>query len=276
MPLDKNFIFSAHNLQDFLDCPRRFELKHILKQDWPAIISQPVQEMENKIQTGNRFHHLAHQYLSGIPGDLLLNSTSDPDLLNWFAKFQEYISRFETFPHFSEFSIFMPFEGYRMVAVFDFITMTDKKKMVIADWKTTSRLPKKATYIQSIQSHLYPFIAYETRQSIFNNTDFLQPQDISMEYWFPAFPEAAITLEYSSAGLAASRELLARLISEISNTTLSAFEKTTNVKRCAYCQYRSLCERGIQAGEFEDTEHESDSDASLDDLDFDQIDEIAF
>ena len=56
--LADNFIFSANNLQDYLDCPRRFELKYILKQNWPAITSQPVQEMENKILMGNRFHLL--------------------------------------------------------------------------------------------------------------------------------------------------------------------------------------------------------------------------
>ena len=52
MPLADNFIFSANNLQDYLDCPRRFELKYILKQNWPAITSQPVLEMENRISNG--------------------------------------------------------------------------------------------------------------------------------------------------------------------------------------------------------------------------------
>ncbi len=61
MPLSKDFIFSANNLQDYLDCPRRFELKHIHKLSWPAIISQPVREMEYKIRMGNRFHQLAYQ-----------------------------------------------------------------------------------------------------------------------------------------------------------------------------------------------------------------------
>ena len=37
MKPENDFIFSAHNLQDYLDCPRRFELKYILKQPWPAI-----------------------------------------------------------------------------------------------------------------------------------------------------------------------------------------------------------------------------------------------
>ena len=80
MPLANNFIFSANNLQDYLDCPRRFELRYILKQNWPAITSQPVLEMENRINMGNRFHLLAHQYLSGISGEILRNTIDDPDL----------------------------------------------------------------------------------------------------------------------------------------------------------------------------------------------------
>ena len=216
MPLPDNFIFSANNLQDYLDCPRRFELKYLLKQNWPAVTSQPVLEMENRILQGNRFHLLAHQYLSGITGDILGNTIDDPELELWFERFQKYIDQYLNFIFFSEFSVIMPFEGFRLIAIFDFISLKNINKIRICDWKTTSRLPKKEIFLQHIQSTLYPFLAYETQAKIFPQASVLKHQDISMEYWFPGFPENTITWEHSAVIHANSRELLSSLISEIS------------------------------------------------------------
>jgi hypothetical protein len=275
MPLDKDFIFSANNLQDYMDCPRRFELKYLLKQSWPAITSQPVQAIEYKIQMGNRFHQLAHQYLSDIPVNLLETFIDDPDLKFWFGKFQEHIQPNLIFPYFSEFTITMPFEGFRLIAIFDFITLNGDNKIIIRDWKTTTRIPKRELYLQSIQTFLYPLMAFETRSHIFPSVDLLQQEDISMEYWFPAFPEKTITLEYSRINYDTGHEILFSLINEIAIKEPGTFTKTTNDKRCAFCQYRSLCERGIQAGKF-DKDDEPADEAVKDYLDFDQIDEIAF
>ena len=276
MPLADNFIFSANNLQDYLECPRRFELRYILKQNWPAITSQPVLEKENRISLGNRFHLLTHQYLSGISGETLKNTMDDPELGIWFKHFQEYIDQYLNFQYFSEFSVIMPFEGFRLMAVFDFISLMDTNKIRIGDWKTTSRLPKKEIYLQNVQSTLYPFLAYETRLNIFPQTSMSQHQDLSMEYWFPGFPENTIAWEFSSSIHANSRAMLSSLVSEISQLGSGDFEKTSNDKRCALCQYRSLCERGILAGSSEDAGNETEINWESDDLDFDQIEEIAF
>ena len=74
MPLPENFRFSAKNLQDYADCPRRFELKYILSQSWPAEVSQPVQEIEDKMDQGRLFHKTVNQHLSGVPGEIIIQS----------------------------------------------------------------------------------------------------------------------------------------------------------------------------------------------------------
>lgn len=276
MPLTKNFIFSANNLQDYLDCPRRFELRYVLKQNWPAVTSQPVLEIENRISMGNRFHLLAHQYLSGLSGEILRNTINDPDLGLWLSHFQEYINQYLKFQYFSEFSVIMPFEGFRLIAVFDFISLMETNKIMIGDWKTTSRMPNKEIYLQNVQSTLYPFLAFKTQLKIFPQLSMLQHQDLSMAYWFPGFPENTIAWEHSAAIHTKSRAMLSKLISEISQKEPGGFEKTYNDRSCAFCHYRSLCERGIEAGSNEDVESETKSNLMVDGLDFDQVDEIAF
>ena len=71
MALPIDFRFSQNNLQDFVDCPRRFELKYLLKQDWPALVSEPIQEFEHLQILGLRFHTLVQQHLVGITVETL-------------------------------------------------------------------------------------------------------------------------------------------------------------------------------------------------------------
>ncbi len=170
----------------------------------------------------------------------------------------------------------MPFEEFRLIAIFDFIALSNDKSIMIGDWKTTTHNPKREIYMQSIQSHLYPYLAFQTREHIFPRTGLFRKNDFRMEYWFPAFPELAIAIEYSDARHDTSQTLLSSLISEIAGKEPGTFEKTINDKRCAFCQYRSLCEKGIQAGILENTEIETDNFSALENIDFDLIEEIAF
>ena len=67
MHLNNDFVFSANNLQDYVDCPRRFELKYLLNQSWPAVVSHPVQKMEEKIEgLGEDFENLDLQELDNF------------------------------------------------------------------------------------------------------------------------------------------------------------------------------------------------------------------
>ena len=72
MPLPGNFHFSQNNLQDFVDCARRFELRHLLKLAWPAPQTEPVLQAEQDMLLGNQFHHLIHQHQIGLAAETLL------------------------------------------------------------------------------------------------------------------------------------------------------------------------------------------------------------
>ena len=48
MTLPPTFQFSQNSLQDYVDCPRRFQLRYLLRQPWPAVESEPLSEYEHK------------------------------------------------------------------------------------------------------------------------------------------------------------------------------------------------------------------------------------
>ena len=50
MALPSDFQFSQNNLQDYIDCPRRFELRHLQRLQWPAPQTEPIIEQERHIQ----------------------------------------------------------------------------------------------------------------------------------------------------------------------------------------------------------------------------------
>ena len=55
------------------------------------------------------------------------------------------------------------------------------------------------------------------------------------------------------------------------------FPLTDDERRCAFCVYRSLCDRGVKAGGIETLENELEEEEAIElDLDFEQIAEIEF
>jgi len=59
------------------------------------------------------------------------------------------------------------------------------------------------------------------------------------------------------------------------NASQTDFPLTSDLKMCRFCNYRSLCNRGEAAGEFEEESLDEAGNSGFE-LDFEQIAEIAF
>ena len=131
-----------------------------------------------------------------------------------------------------------------------------------------------------MQTRVYPFILAQAGGQL-NAGVKLAPENIEMAYWFSNFPAAPIKFQYSKEKFDGDKAYITQLVDEISNLDDGDFQKTENVGRCRYCIYRSLCNRGVNAGSLDDLESELEpeflqEEASDFDLDFDQIAEIEF
>ena len=81
------FTFSQSSLQDYADCPRRFQLRYLNRLLYPAAESEPALENERHQQEGQYFHRLAQQYLLGIPAEKLARLANTPNLHRWWENF---------------------------------------------------------------------------------------------------------------------------------------------------------------------------------------------
>jgi hypothetical protein len=275
MPLPIDFVFSQNNLQDFIDCPRRFQLKYLLHTAWPAPVSEPVEEQERLILLGSQFHRMVHQFHLGIPEEKLSRWIDDPDLKFWWGSFLTNPPANLPEDRQAEIYISMPFEGYRLAAKIDLLAIEKAARAVIVDWKTTHKPPRPGTLLKRVQSLVYPYLVIQTG-SILNEFKPFDPEQVSMIYWFPAFSDKSITQKFDQTWLKNTHSHLTAVVNQIQQMNLAVFPLTSNLEKCLFCRYRSLCERGTTAGNLDDVEDEMEQDEIPLDINFDEIQGIAF
>ena len=96
-----------------------------------------------------------------------------------------------------------------------------------------------------------------------------------MIYWFAGNPRPLERFAYNLQAFQQDEVYLRELIETIQRLGEADFPLTTDELRCAYCVYRSLCERGARAGDLADAEGDLGEGLPLD-VDFEQIGEIEF
>ena len=284
MQLPLNFEFSQSSLQDFVDCRRRFLLRYVQQVAWPAVQTEPMIENERHIRRGERFHRLAQQWLLGVPAQRLDEiASADPDehLPQWWQSFSKMAAadlqgaRSVDPLKRVELALAAPLAGYRLAARYDLILVTPAEgRLVIYDWKTSLKRPRRNWLVSRLQTRVYPYLLARAGKFLRRNKANVSPEQIKMIYWFAAFPNQPEQFIYNAAQFAADGRILEDLATEILSLPETAFELTPDVERCAYCVYRSLCDRGISAGSFDENEVEPES--STPDLDIEQIAEIGF
>ncbi len=277
-----NFEFSQSSLQDFTDCRRRFWLRYIRRVAWPAVQSEPARAFEQHIRRGDRFHRLAQQYLVGLPEDKLARlaaADEDENLRRWWENFLDSIpaqlSGVEPDRRHVEVTLQAPLAqpgGFRLVAKYDLLLFRPDGRAAIYDWKTATHRPKRAALLERLQTRVYPYLLARAGAAL-NGGQPVAPGQIEMIYWFAEPGQAAETLAYTPERFQADGDYLRALVEEIRSLKAEEFEMSASEKPCAYCVYRSLCNRGVQAGAMVG---EEEGEVENIDFDLEQIGEVGF
>ena len=265
---------SQGKLQDYVDCPRRFELRYVLMQPWPALITAEPDRLERQMQRGADFHRLAHRHALGIAPAQLEATIHDPDLARWWRNFlrrppdhlPETVRR-------AEVVVTAPLAGFRLLAKFDLLAVEPGERFVIVDWKTSRRRPPRGALARRLQTRLYRFLAVEAGAE-FNGGQRPAPEQVEMIYWFAAHGGAAERFPYDAQQHAADAAYLTDLLTEIAARRQPGWPLTPDERRCRFCNYRSLCQRGVRPGFLADLEDDIEPEEI--EIDLEQIAEIEF
>ncbi|MBN1921943.1 MAG: PD-(D/E)XK nuclease family protein [Anaerolineae bacterium] len=276
--LAPNFQFSQSSLQDYVECKRRFQLRYIERVAWPAVQAQPILEHEARLANGQAFHRLVQQQLLGIPETRL--TPVDDDLRRWWQAYLETRPADIEGRRYIEIALAATIADQRLVAQYDLVVITPQSAQIF-DWKTSTHPEKPETtrrLFERMQTRVYRYLLVRAGADL-NDGQSIAPEQVTMTYWFAETPEEPVHFAYNADQFAADERVLTSLITEIQMQELnSPWELTTQERTCAFCPYRSLCERGVEAGETQagdEVEIELSTPGILD-LDLDQIAEIPF
>jgi CRISPR/Cas system-associated exonuclease Cas4 (RecB family) len=267
------FIFSQSSLQDYFDCPRRFQLRYIEQLAWPAVETEPVLENERRQQAGQLFHRLVQQHLVGLPVEKLTRLANSPDLSRWWANYLGHDFELGDYTKYTELTLIAPVGAHRLLAKYDLVALAPGRKALIFDWKTSHKRPRDEWMAARLQTCVYRALLVRAGAYL-NAAAPIPPDQVEMLYWYTDFPSEPTRFPYEAAQYQRDWDALTGLINEISNH--SHFPLTGDEKKCAYCPYRSYCNRGGKAGTSDEFEAGMDTAQPEFNLNFEQIAEIEF
>jgi hypothetical protein len=236
---------------------------------------------EEYLRQGAAFHRLVHQHLTGIPEQELPRTVTSPDLRLWWRHYLE--SRPTDLPPdlYPEIRLSIPFGQSRLVAQYDLVAVDAGRRVVIVDWKTNRKHPQRAWLLERLQTHVYPYLLVRAG-ALLNGGAPIQPEQVTMIYWFANFPAFPERFDYDRAKYQRDHRYLSGLIAEIEEKLeeLSGdhLPPSEGDERCChYCRYRSYCQRGVRAGSLDEMMGETVSEDNFDfEVDFDQIAELEY
>jgi CRISPR/Cas system-associated exonuclease Cas4 (RecB family) len=259
MPIAPDFQFSQSSLQDYVDCQRRFQLRYLTRQAWPAVEAEPIFDKENFLRQGAIFHRMAQQYILGLPAERVLQANDDPELNIWWGNFIE--SGLDGLPdaRYPEKLLSILLAGEPLIAKYDLIAIKPGQRAVIVDWKTSRKKPPRQWLAERLQTRIYRYLMVRSGASL-NGGEPFAPEQVEMRYWFTNFPGEAESFPYDATQFAEDEAFLADLISVIVAQDDAVFPLTPDERRCRFCQYRSLCARGRVPGTMDEAEAYFESD----------------
>lgn len=242
---------SATSIRDYLDCARRFQLRYVLEQPWPAAENEPLLEHELSRQRGAQFHRLLERHYLGMDTRTLSDMITDEVVRGWWQIHQDQqpVDTTTNKRILPEKLLQTKLDSYLLTVFLDLLVISQDDNVTIVDWKTTYRPPDPQEWSNSIQTLVYLYVVGEKIATLQNHPTRLA--NIEMLYWFAAYPDQSVRVLYDDGKHERARDKLRSLLQPLSDRlnseSTTEWPKTPDVRKCRFCIYRSLCDRGIRA-----------------------------
>ncbi|MFN3704759.1 MAG: PD-(D/E)XK nuclease family protein [Thermoflexales bacterium] len=242
--------FSQHSLSDFQDCPRRFYLRYVAQQAWPAPDETSGglgQDELDYLRQGRTLHRWIERHWLNISPSNAQWERAPSTLRQWWERFRQ--TSFDHLPPIRqpEVELVADLGGYRLYARFDLLAYDEAlESVVIVDWKTMG-FPQPPSYdfwCKRMQTRVYLYVLVTAGAALFAGRA-PAPERCSIWYWLANHPEAPwVRVPYTQAAYELDRRQLGELVAEIARRKDEQdFEQTLDQRQCARCVYRLLCQR---------------------------------
>ncbi len=274
--LPAGFHFTQSNLQDYLDCPRRFQLRYVQSQAWPGVEAEPFLEHERYMERGAEFHRLVERHQLGIDPVLIEAHIDDSDMRAWWQSYVAFDALHELEgQRFPELQVSVELGGYRFLGVFDLLVDVPDGRVVIFDWKTYRKMPSRRWLEARAQTRLYlPLVVLAAARLLGRE---VLPDVVSLVYWCVTGVEPVV-FEYSPALFEHDQAVLLDVGRRVMNADIGLeWSLVVDNARCKFCAFRSLCGRGLKAGRTLDNSNIDDNIAVMgDEFVLGVVDELGF
>jgi len=271
--LPEGFAFSQSSLQEYVDCPRWFQLRYVLGVQWPMAHEDSSLAWERRARLGAAFHRLVQQHLLRIGSGQLASAAEEAGVAAWWHAYLSCPPRDLPPVRRAELSLSVLLGSYRLAARYDLVATEPGRCAVIVDWKTTESRPQRAQLAARLQTLVYLYVLVEASAQVNEGQPFA-PEQVELLYWFANHPQQSERFTYDTAAHTAAGRRLRSLIAEIAAVDMAEWVLTPRTEHCRTCPYRTLCGRegGPTPGEAVEPEPEADPV----DFDLEQIAEIEF
>ena len=237
----QNLTLSRGKLVSFLNCQRRFQLRHVTELPWPSAPVAP--ETAEALLRGSLFHQMAERRFLGMPD--FVPEDIDPDVRRWWEVFQRRGPRLPDGDRFPEASMTVTAGEMYLFGRFDLLITSDTAAHIY-DWKT-ERLPRTEWQLRADwQTRLYLALVVEGADALGRS---YRPDDVAMTYWFAEAPDQSVTIRYNSEWHRQNWAEIKATIGRIERRLASPdaeWPLATDWELCASCGYRTFCGRDTQ------------------------------
>lgn len=240
-------LLSRAQLQAFLACSRRFQLRSLKHLPWPDVPDN-ARSVESMTQ-GQQFHLLMERHFLGL--DIPLTSIGDTAVSTWYQSFKNSKLVIPNGRFLPEHRLTVPIGDHLLLGRFDLLVVGEQEGEPFAhiyDWKT-GKARHESVLRQDWQTRLYLALLAEGGGALWQNgrlgkTVSLPPENITMTYWYAAEPEAPRVLGYSQAEHTRNWAEIQAIVSQIDDhLARDEWPKTDDWAQCRHCAYQVYCGR---------------------------------
>lgn len=264
---DKHFLYTQHSLSTYIKCPLKFKKRYIENLKWDTTSSESINK---SLTMGQDFHLIAQRYFLGIKQDDNLDNDKYNEVYLWYNNLKNFFKLEEDCKYYPEYKIRLITDKYRLEANMDLMVIKENE-VEIWDFKTNSnknpKIDYKKRYISSLQTKVYLFVLRETLEKLFHKD--VPTSNIKMHYYTPIDNEIIVSIEYDNYKHQSNKESIIKLMEQIKNYNYSDFNKELYIDTCKFCEFNWYCNNQ----KVDLTTIMENDEFSIDDLDFDLIDE---